>query len=240
VNWDFEAEVFQWRGPAPYFFVTAPAEAHDFLQAHHSELTYGWRVIPAVIRIGSTEVTTSLIPKDGRYLVPLKVALRRAEHIDDGDRVRVRLQVGTQREAPVLTAVEARTFVIDAAVAIDLATAPASIPSEHQLIAPTLLRLQVQALLYSSARRGDIDDRTARKILVGIRDLGIRFLGDRSLEDNAWRLAVELNWPDVHQMHYVALTQLQADALVTADPTLATTAGELVTIATTADLHNAR
>jgi len=88
--------VFQWRGPAPYFFVATPAEVDDFLHAHLGELTYGWGVIPARVGIGATEVTTSLIPKDDVYLVPLKVALRRPEGIDDGDLVRVRLSVGGQ------------------------------------------------------------------------------------------------------------------------------------------------
>jgi hypothetical protein len=96
VDWEFEAEVFQWRGPAPYFFVATPAHVDDFLRAHHGELTYGWGVVPAQVRIGATEVNTSLIPKDGGYLVPLKVALRRPEGIDDGDRVRVGLRVGRQ------------------------------------------------------------------------------------------------------------------------------------------------
>lgn len=59
---------------------------------------------------------------------------------------------------------------------------------------------------------------------------------DRSLEDHAWRLAVQLNWPDVHQAQYIALTQLQADALVTADDELAAAAGAFVTVATKADI----
>ncbi|SBS70559.1 conserved hypothetical protein [uncultured Mycobacterium sp.] len=94
VEWEFEAEVFQWRGPAPYFFVATPAYVDDFLRANLGELTYGWGVIPARVQFGRTEVTTSLIPKDGGYLVPLKLAIRRPEGIDDGDAVRVRLHVG--------------------------------------------------------------------------------------------------------------------------------------------------
>jgi catechol 2,3-dioxygenase-like lactoylglutathione lyase family enzyme len=61
VGWEFEAEVFQWRGPAPYFFVATSTHVNDFLCAHHGELTYGWGVIPAQVRIGATEVTTSLM-----------------------------------------------------------------------------------------------------------------------------------------------------------------------------------
>lgn len=236
MDWQFDAEVFQWRGPAPYFFVATPAHVNDFLHAHHGELTYGWGVIPAQVRIGATEVTTSLIPRDGLYLVPLKVALRRAEGIDDGDDVRVGLHVGREDVNGSGDVPEPTTFVVDARVAVDLATTGATIPAEHSLTAPTLLRSQVLALVYGSVRRGEIDERAGRKILDDIRGLRIRFLGDRSLEDNAWRLAVQMNWPDVHQAQYVALTQLQADALVTADDELASAAREFVTVATPADI----
>lgn len=94
VDWEFDAEVFQWRGPAPYFFVETPDEVDAFLHASAAELTYGWGVIPARVRIGATAVATSLIPREDVYLVPLKVALRRPEGIDDGDVVRVHLSVG--------------------------------------------------------------------------------------------------------------------------------------------------
>ncbi|MCV7358737.1 hypothetical protein H7K04_25180 [Mycolicibacterium fluoranthenivorans] len=128
------------------------------------------------------------------------------------------------------------TFVIDARVAIDLATHGATIPPEHSLTAPTLLRSQVLALVYDSTRRGDIDERAGRKILHDVRGLRIRFLGDRSLEDSAWQLATKLNWPNVHQAQYIALTQLQADALVTADDDLAMAARAFVKTASLADI----
>lgn len=236
MDWEFDEEVFQWRGPAPYFFVATPAHVNDFLHAHHGELTYGWGVIPATVRIGATEVTTSLIPRDGVYLVPLKVALRRPEGVDDGDDVRVGLHVGQRNVSGSDDRPEPTTFVVDARVAVDLATGGATIPPQHSLTAPTLLRSQVLALVYESVHRGEVDERAGRKILDDIRGLRIRFLGDRSLEDHAWRLAVELNWPDVHQAQYIALTQLQADALVTADAELAAAARAFVTIASPADV----
>lgn len=93
MEWSFDAEVFQWRGPAPYFFVETPPDVDAFLHDHAPELTYGWGVIPARVRVGGTEVTTSLIPREDVYLVPLKVALRRAEGIDDGETVRIHVSV---------------------------------------------------------------------------------------------------------------------------------------------------
>jgi predicted nucleic acid-binding protein len=120
------------------------------------------------------------------------------------------------------------TFVIDAQVAIDLATDGATIPPQHSLAAPTLLRSQALALVYESVHRGQIDERVGRRILDGIRGLRIRLLGDRSLQDHAWRIAAQLNWPDTYRAEYIALTRLQADALATADSQLADAARAFV------------
>ena len=91
------------------------------------------------------------------------------------------------------------TFVIDAPVAIDLAANGAAIPPEHRLAAPTLLRSQALAIIYESVRRGEIDERIGRKVLDDIRGLRIRLLGDRVLQDHAWRIAAKLNWPDTYR-----------------------------------------
>lgn len=127
-------------------------------------------------------------------------------------------------------------FVVDAPVAIDLATSGATIPAEHSLTAPTLLRSQVLALVYESVHRGDLDERAGRKILDGVRGLRIRLLGDRSLQDNAWRVAAKLNWSDTYRAEYIALTQLQADALATADAELAAAARGFVETVVPADI----
>ena len=84
--------------------------------------------------------------------------------------------------------------------------------------------------------RGEIDERIGRKVLDDIRGLRIRFLGDRSLQDQAWRIAAKLNWPNTFQAEYIALTQLQADALATADRKLAAAARAFVETASPADI----
>lgn len=122
-------------------------------------------------------------------------------------------------------------FVIDAPVAVQLATDGLAIPPGHTLLAPTLLRSQALTLVYGSVRRGDIDERTARKILDGIRSLRIRLLGDRMLQSVAWEVARTLGWPDTYKAEYIALTRLQADALVTFDDELSEAASTLVTTA---------
>ena len=90
---EFESKIFFWRGPAPWFFVTVPDEPSRDLKAISSLVTYGWGVIPVHVRIGSTEYTTSLFPKDGRYLVPVKASVRQAEGLEEGDLVSVRLEI---------------------------------------------------------------------------------------------------------------------------------------------------
>lgn len=83
----FTAEVIEWRGPAPYHFLAVPAEGSERLRALSSSLTYGWGMIPVTARIGDVEWTTSLWPKDGAYLLPLKDRARTAAGLSLGDEV---------------------------------------------------------------------------------------------------------------------------------------------------------
>ncbi len=94
MRWRFTDTMLHWHGPAPYWFVALPPDACDQIDAEKARLTYGWGVIPVTARIGDTEFTTSLFPRDGGYLLPLKVAVRRAEQLDDGDMVDVEVRVG--------------------------------------------------------------------------------------------------------------------------------------------------
>jgi hypothetical protein len=89
----FRGEAISWRGPAPYVFVPVPPDLSDEIRAISGLVTYGWGVIPVTVHIGSTSFTTSLFPRQGVYLVPVKVAVQRAERVDVGDVVGVRLEV---------------------------------------------------------------------------------------------------------------------------------------------------
>ena len=91
---EFSGEIWFWRGPAPWHFVTVPAEGCRELERTAALVTYGWGMIPVAARIGDTGWTTSLYPKDGRYIVPVKARVREAERLDVGDTVTVRLTVG--------------------------------------------------------------------------------------------------------------------------------------------------
>jgi hypothetical protein len=90
---EFIGEVWFWRGPSPFHFVTVPEAECGELATASALVSYGWGMIPVAARIGGTEWTTSLFPKDGRYVVPLKDRVRKAEGFEVGDAVTVRLTV---------------------------------------------------------------------------------------------------------------------------------------------------
>jgi hypothetical protein len=90
---EFSGEVVHWRGPAPHHFVAVPEPEAQRIREVARMATYGWGCIPVEGRLGSTDFTTSLFPKDGGYLVPLKVAVRRRERVELGDTVRLRIDI---------------------------------------------------------------------------------------------------------------------------------------------------
>jgi hypothetical protein len=94
VDLEFVGDVWYWRGPAPWYFVTVPHEDAEFLATAAKLVSYGWGMIPVTAQIGATRWSTSLFPKDGSYVLPVKIAVRRAERLDEGSRARVRLMVG--------------------------------------------------------------------------------------------------------------------------------------------------
>lgn len=91
---NFIGEIWFWRGPSPLHFVTVPKKESAELHAVSDLVSYGWGVIPLLAEIGSTVWKTSLFPKDGGFLVPIKASVRVAEGLELGDTVRVVLSVG--------------------------------------------------------------------------------------------------------------------------------------------------
>jgi hypothetical protein len=90
---EFTGEVWFWRGPSPYHFVTVPEDQCIELDAVAPMVSYGWGMIPVGARTGRTEWRTSLFPKDGGYIVPVKDVVRRAEDLKVGDTMTIRLTV---------------------------------------------------------------------------------------------------------------------------------------------------
>ena len=93
----FTAEIIEWRGPAPFFFAAIPVEQVAGVRRAARTASYGWGVVPVAASINGVTFTTSLFPKDGGYLLPIKVDVRRRSGVTLGDRVAVTLTIGSTR-----------------------------------------------------------------------------------------------------------------------------------------------
>lgn len=89
----FSGELWFWRGPAPWHFVSVPEEASAAVEAASTAVTYGWGMVPVAARIGAAAWKTSLWPRDGGYIVPVKAWVRKAEALELGDIVAVSLTI---------------------------------------------------------------------------------------------------------------------------------------------------
>ena len=98
-------------------------------------------------------------------------------------------------------------------------------------MAPSLIRSQMVSLLHEAVGRGELTKKEAAQRLTYVRGLRMRLLGDRVMHSVAWEVADQLGWSDTFDAEYVALTQLQADALVTLDERLARAVEDLVRVA---------
>ncbi|WP_336708190.1 type II toxin-antitoxin system VapC family toxin [Oerskovia sp. USHLN155] len=112
-------------------------------------------------------------------------------------------------------------FVIDPGTVLRLVADDAQVSDTHELLAPTLLRSQTLSALHEAVHRGDLSVEVGRERLARVGRLKIRLLGDGVLRRTAWTVAERLGWSSTYDAEYVALTQLQGDALVTADVELA-------------------
>jgi indolepyruvate ferredoxin oxidoreductase alpha subunit len=130
-------------------------------------------------------------------------------------------------------------FVVDCETLLRIAAGEVEVAAEHQLVAPTLVRSQALSALYEAARRGEISDAEGLERVTRINSLKVRFLGDKVLQRQAWKVADQLGWETTYDAEYVALTKLQADALVTSDVDLARAVSGLVETATVDALHTA-
>jgi hypothetical protein len=93
VELEFSNQMIEWRGPAPFYYVPVPPEQSELIRETARQVSYGWGVIPVLATIGRTEFTTSLFPRDGVYLVPVKNAVRLPEKLALGDTVTMTLEI---------------------------------------------------------------------------------------------------------------------------------------------------
>jgi predicted nucleic acid-binding protein len=122
-------------------------------------------------------------------------------------------------------------FVVDPRAVIELATNQVEVADAHALLAPTLLRSQTLSLLHVAVHRGEVPADVARNRLAVINQMKIRYLGDAVLRRRAWDLAEQLGRASTYETEYLALTQLQGEALVALDPELSRLAQDVVPLA---------
>jgi predicted nucleic acid-binding protein len=130
-------------------------------------------------------------------------------------------------------------FVVDCETLLAIAAGEVEVAAVHQLVAPTLVRSQALSALYEAFRRGEISATEGLERVTRINSLKVRFLGDKVLQRQAWKLADQLGWATTYDAEYVALTKLQADALVTSDPDLVRAVSGLVRTASVDALRSA-
>ena len=123
-------------------------------------------------------------------------------------------------------------FVVDCETLLRIAAREVEVATEHQLVAPTLVRSQALAALYEAARAGEISAAEGIERVTRINSLKVRFLGDKVLQRTAWKVAEQLGWETTDDAEFVALTQLQADAFVTSNLELARAISGLIETAT--------
>jgi predicted nucleic acid-binding protein len=122
-------------------------------------------------------------------------------------------------------------YVIDAPTLLHMVATGIQVSSRHQIVAPNLIRSQALSLLLQAVRRGELTEDVALQHHERVTELKMRLLGDRVSRRTAWRIAREQGWDTTYDAEYLAITRLQADALVTVNPTLATKAMNLVPLA---------
>ena len=123
-------------------------------------------------------------------------------------------------------------YVIDAPTLLHLVdNSDLRIDPSHQLVAPNSIRSEALQLLLRDVLRGKRTDKAALERHERITELKMRLLGDRGSRGMAWRIAIEHRWDTLRDAEYLAITRLQADALVTVDPGLAAKAENIVPVA---------
>ncbi len=122
-------------------------------------------------------------------------------------------------------------YVIDAPTLLHLVANDVQVSPRHQLVAPNLIRSQALSLLLAAVRNADLTEAVALQHHERLTELKMRLLGDRVSRRTAWNIAREQGWETTNEAEYLAITKLQADALVTVDSTLATKAKGLVPLA---------
>src|SRR5215471_6274377 len=127
-------------------------------------------------------------------------------------------------------------YVIDAPTLLHLVDARLRVDPGHQLVAPNSIRSEALELLLRDVHAGKRTETAALEAHERMTETKMRLFGDRVSRRTAWELARQHDWDTLRDAEYLAVTRLQADALVTVDPRLAATARDAVAVAAVGDL----
>lgn len=130
-------------------------------------------------------------------------------------------------------------YVVDAPTLLHIVSTDLRVHPDHRLVAPNSVRSEALELLYGQVRRGQLTEDEALQLHQRLTEVKIRLLGDRVSRRTAWRIARELDWETIGSAEYLAVARLQADALITVDPSLARRAAGVVPLAKLEDLRQA-
>jgi predicted nucleic acid-binding protein len=131
-------------------------------------------------------------------------------------------------------------YVVDARTLLHIVSAGMQIHPDHQLVAPNSVRSEALSLLYGKVRRGELTEPEALRLHERLTEVKMRLLGDRVSRHTAWRIARERGWDAIGDAEYLAVAQLQADALITVDASLARRADGIVPLASLDALTSAQ
>jgi predicted nucleic acid-binding protein len=123
-------------------------------------------------------------------------------------------------------------FVIDPPTLLHIVDCGVSIDPAHQLVAPNSVRSEALERLLREVREGQRTEKAALQCHERMTELKIRLLGDRVSRRTAWKIAFSHNWDSLRDAEYLAVTRLQADALITVDRRFAAVATPFVRVAT--------
>jgi len=99
LKYDFTitGEIFEWRGPAPFYFVEIDKSLSTEIKSEATLHTYGWGVTHIHGIVGKTEFMTAMIPKEGCYRIPIKDAVRKVEDVEVGDVITIKFNLGKKK-----------------------------------------------------------------------------------------------------------------------------------------------
>lgn len=93
---EFETAMYRWaaRTDADWYFAALPEDLSAEVRELQGPVTRGFGAVRVHATVGSSTWRTSIFPGgDGRYVLPLKRAVRDAEALREGGPVPVRLEI---------------------------------------------------------------------------------------------------------------------------------------------------